>query len=79
MERTVFGVLLSEDEREKDLDLHSSETEIVEWREGLVDLAILIWPPNLKDAGDGIRDWAKVLGVYVFVMLVRCFDRWRSL
>ncbi len=38
----VFGVLLSEDSREKDLDLHSSETEIVEWRDCLVGLAILI-------------------------------------
>jgi hypothetical protein len=29
--------------------------------------------------GNRIQDRAKVLGVYVFVMLVRCFDRWRSL
>jgi hypothetical protein len=30
----VWGILFSEDDQEKDLDLHSSETEIPKWREG---------------------------------------------
>jgi hypothetical protein len=61
MEWMVFGV--SVDEREKDLDLHSSESEIVKCREGNCGFGNLDLAPKFEgwvgtESKTGRRCWA---------------------